>query len=212
MNKFTIPTKDLEALSIGMSSEETRYYLKGVNVKCVALGYRLAATDGHLLLCNMVYENTETHDECDVIICADFIKNALKIAKSMKMRFIDIEISDGQSRLVDGGRAVLSGDLVEGSFPNFERLLPDDSDKEYEYKLVINGINATKLAKVSKLITSNKHQFYNPRERHGTVFTITFPDRADFVAICCGYKVDESRAANYSRVSTILKPLESLAA
>ncbi len=209
MNKFTIPTKDLEALSIGMSSEDSRYYLKGVNVKCVALGYRLAATDGHLLLCNMVYENTETHDDCNVIICAGFIKNALKIAKSMKLTSVDIEISDGQSRLVNGERPVLSGDLVEGSFPNFERLLSEDSDKAYEYKLVINGINATKLAKVSKLITSNKHQSYNP-ERHESIFTITFPDRADFVAICCGYNMDESRAANYSRVSTILKPLESL--
>ncbi len=209
MNKFTIPTKDLEALSIGMSSEETRYYLKGVNVKCVALGYRLAATDGHLLLCNMVYENTETHNECNVIMCADFVKNALKIAKSMKLTSVDIEISDGQSRLLNGERPVLSGDLVEGSFPNFERLLSEDNDKDYEYKIVINGINATKLAKVSKLITSNKYQSYNP-ERHGNVFTITFSDRADFVAICCGYNVDESRTANYSRVRTILKPLESL--
>jgi hypothetical protein len=31
-------------------------------------------------------------------------------------------------------------------------------------------------------------------------------DRADFVAICCGYNVDESRTANYSRVRTILNP------
>ncbi len=210
MNKFTIPTKDLEALSIGMSNEETRYYLKGVNVKRVALGYRLAATDGHFLLCNMVDENTETHDACDVIMSADFIRNALKIAKSMKMRFIDIEISDGQSRLVDGGRAVLSCDLVDGSFPNFNRLLPDDSDTTHEKKLVISGINATKLAKVSKLITGNKHQPFNP-ERHESIFAITFPEREDFIALCSGCKVDESRAANYSRVSTILKPLESLA-
>ncbi len=210
MNKFTISTKDLEALSIGMSNEETRYYLKGVNVKCVALGYRLAATDGHLLLCTMVDENTETHDECNVVICADFIKNALKIAKSMKLRFVDIEIADGQSRLVNGGRAVLSGDLVEGGSPIIERLLPEDSDATHEKKLVISGVNATKLAKVSKLITGNKHQSYNP-ERHESIFAITFPEREDFVALCSGCKVDGSRAANYSRVRTILNPLESLA-
>lgn len=122
--EYQIDLRAIKAASYAMSSEETRYYLKGVCLEISAAhGVLAIATDGHRLIA-MQAGPANGHiapDPLEIIIPADTVKR-IKINK---------RYSDGILRRMDGGQWQIEHDgqiwafqPIDGSFPAWRRVLP----------------------------------------------------------------------------------------
>lgn len=125
----------LKKVSGCISTEETRYYLNGVNWASTPNGRRMAATDGHrLALCRYAANEDETAfsyiiPRKTVGVISQFLVNA------------DVEIfsvSNGNQIIntvleFKGPGLVLRSKLIDGTFPDVERVIP----KEFAHRLEI---------------------------------------------------------------------------
>lgn len=127
---FTIKKDDLkemiERTLYCASMDETRYHLTGVFFENVTKGkkhlFRFAATDGHRLgLMESVC--SEKFLEEGVIIAKKGVQEIRKLITYSEAE--DIEISVEKARvLLRIGQAVLSAKLVEGTYPDYQPLIP----------------------------------------------------------------------------------------
>ena len=102
-----IPTDLLKAALLCASSEETRYYLKGVHLSTSG---HMVTTDGHRLFCAKLSEAVLT----DVIIPLDTVKAALKLAPKKA----------GTIELNGNTLGGVTFTPIDGAFPDWRRVIP----------------------------------------------------------------------------------------
>lgn len=130
-NRFTIAAKDLlgilNKVSFAISTEETRYYLNGVYLHAASSDagqpvLRAVATDGHRMA------------RCEIAIPdgAAGIPGVIVPRKTVGefARLLDdatdevaVEVSDSKIRVTSGSTVLLSK-LIEGTFPDYQRVTP----------------------------------------------------------------------------------------
>ena len=124
--QYEIDLRAIKAASFAMSNEETRYYLKGVNIEISAAhGVLAIATDGHRLIAMQAAPASRaTTDTREIIIPAETVKR-IKINR---------RYSDGILRDMDNGQWQIEHDgqiwafqPIDGSFPAWRRILPKHS-------------------------------------------------------------------------------------
>ncbi|MEO1309830.1 MAG: DNA polymerase III subunit beta [Pseudomonadota bacterium] len=132
---FSLPAAELKRLidkaHFAMSQEETRYYLNGVYLHPFTDGeaptLRAAATDGHRL----------ARVDADLPSGADAMPGVIIPRKTVLelRRLLDdadeavgVEVSPSKIRFRFGD-LVLTSKLVDGSFPDYQRVIPSANDK-----------------------------------------------------------------------------------
>jgi DNA polymerase-3 subunit beta len=112
-----------------VSNDETRYHLNGVyferKLSAAGLGYLMVATDGHRLsLVNKGVENKDNKNSDGVIIPRKGLVEIHKLLQSIQGDFkIAIE---GSQLIVCHGPTVLMIRLIEGKYPNYRQLIPQN--------------------------------------------------------------------------------------
>lgn len=124
----TTATLDLAALiapvTFAMSSEETRFYLNGVFLHTAENGrLRAVATDGHRLAA--VY-GPELELPEGIIV-------PRKTVGMVPEGQVTVDIGEGRIRFTAGDTVIVSK-LVEGSFPDYERVIPKENDKPVTFE------------------------------------------------------------------------------
>lgn len=104
-----IPTDLLKAALVCASSEESRYYLRGVHLSTSG---HLVATDGHRMFVGRLAERPTI----DVIVPYDAVQVALKMAGA---RCKDLEIDLAANRI-----GQIQYTPVDGTFPDWRRVVP----------------------------------------------------------------------------------------
>lgn len=132
--KFRINADLFRAVSVAVSTDETRYYLNGVNVEQHPVkGVILTATDGHRLLCAHD-ENGETDGAYIVPAGKDLIR-ATKIGGPERRRTGGglVMVADGGSvtfrNAYDEATVTLPVKPVDWTFPDWRRVLPAAPDQ-----------------------------------------------------------------------------------
>lgn len=121
--------------SFAVSTEETRYYLNGVYLHPVrrpdGVILRAVATDGHRLaqMEQPCPEGAETAP--GVIIPRKTVAEVSKLLNESSDADVRISLSDTRVSF-DFGGVVLSSKLIDGSFPDYERVIPIHNDKDME--------------------------------------------------------------------------------
>ncbi|MBM3519980.1 MAG: DNA polymerase III subunit beta, partial [Alphaproteobacteria bacterium] len=135
-NRFTLSAADLKGLiektRFAISTEETRYYLNGIYLHEVAAGptLRAVATDGHRLAQAQVPRPEGAKGMPGVIIPR---KTVLEIVKLIEGSEEDVEIALSSSKIrFTTGSIVLTSKLIDGTFPDYERVIPRNNDKNLE--------------------------------------------------------------------------------
>lgn len=134
-NSFTIPAKELRTLvdrsRFAISTEETRYYLNGIYLhEADAAGtavLRAVATDGHRLALVETALPQGAAGMPGIIIPRKAITEIRKLAEDLDS---DIAIGLSETRIrvaVDG--LVLNSKLIDGTFPDYDRVIPSDNTK-----------------------------------------------------------------------------------
>lgn len=134
-HKFALPAHTLRALidrtRFAISTEETRYYLNGIYIHATesdgAKVLRAVATDGHRLA--RVEEPLPTGAAAmpGVIIPR---KTVAELRKLLDEVTEDVEIALSDTRIqFKVGAIQLTSKLIDGTFPEYERVIPRDNDK-----------------------------------------------------------------------------------
>ena len=117
-----------------MSSEETRYYLNGIymhatkNDKLNVL--RMVATDGHRLARVEMPAPEGSIDIPGVILPRKTVGEVRKLIDESADE-IEVALSETKVRFSFGG-VVITSKLIDGTFPDYERVIPSGNDKTLE--------------------------------------------------------------------------------
>lgn len=132
--RFELPAQTLRQIidktRFAISTEETRYYLNGIflHVSDEATPVlKAAATDGHRLARVTVPRPDGAEGMPDVIIPRKCVG---ELRKLLDERDGSVEISLSSTKIRFGlGTAVLTSKLIDGTFPDYSRVIPTANDK-----------------------------------------------------------------------------------
>jgi DNA polymerase-3 subunit beta len=129
--RFELPAATLrqviEKTRFAISSEETRYYLMGIFLHIVDDQLRAAATDGHRLARVTVPKPDGADGMPDVIIPRKAVAELYRLLEELEGT---VEISLSPTKVRFGlGSAVLTSKLIDGTFPDYNRVIPTANDK-----------------------------------------------------------------------------------
>ncbi len=124
----------VEKTRFAMSTEETRYYLNGVYLHTAELDgtsvLRAVATDGHRLARMELALPAGASGMPGVIIPRKTIGELSKLLEE-GVGEVKISLSENKIRFVCGG-AILVSKLIDGTFPDYERVVPEGNDRMME--------------------------------------------------------------------------------
>ena len=134
-HQFKLSAQDLRELidrtRFAISTEETRYYLNGIYLHAAEVdgGHRLraVATDGHRLA-RVEKELPEGAASMPGVIIPR--KTVAELRKLLEEESGDIQIGLSDTRIqFTAGSVTLTSKLIDGTFPEYERVIPRDNDK-----------------------------------------------------------------------------------
>ena len=135
---FSLPANDLRALidrtKFAMSTEETRYYLNGIYIHAAEQEgvkvLRAVATDGHRLARFEMPLPAGAENMPGVILPRKAVAELRKLVEEAGDS-INIGLSESKIRF-DFDHIVLTSKLIDGTFPDYQRVIPQGNDKIVE--------------------------------------------------------------------------------
>lgn len=118
----------IDNTAFSMAQQDVRYYLNGMLLEVTADRLRTVATDGHRLAMADAQLNTGVADRVQVIVPR---KGILEMSRLLA------EAGDARAKLtlgsnhlrVEYGTLTFTSKLIDGKFPDYERVLPKNADK-----------------------------------------------------------------------------------
>jgi DNA polymerase-3 subunit beta len=135
-HKFTVKAADLKRLidktQFAISTEETRYYLNGIYLHVAGSGkaqtLRAVATDGHRLAQVEFELPSGAAGMPGIIVPRKTVGEVQRLLEDNEAEVL-IELSAGKIRFTVG-EVVLTSKLIDGTFPDYGRVIPAGNDKE----------------------------------------------------------------------------------
>jgi len=149
-NDFALAANDLARLldktKFAISTEETRYYLNGIYMHAIDGKLRCVATDGHRLALAEMDLPKGADDLPGIIIPRKTIAELRRLIDGLS-ESIEISVSEAKIRFKVGS-AVLTSKLIDGTFPDYDRVIPKGGDK---HLVVDNTVFASAVDRVSTI-------------------------------------------------------------
>jgi hypothetical protein len=189
----------LKAVNLAASTEETRYYLKGVYVEVTALTVTYTATNGYILLSrreDCAEPNTLTGSW---IIPSDFIKSAKPGRASDYATMTTVPGPYNNTMLAFTGTITGMAAPIDGSFPDYRRIIPSTVDgKAGQY----DGNYTGTFAKFAKAIGQTYFHIHHNGE---SAAPVSFGHAGTFGVLM---PVRHTPGGNWDAAEAVLSPLE----
>jgi DNA polymerase III subunit beta len=135
-HKFKLPAADLKKLidktQFAISTEETRYYLNGIYLHAAgaakAATLRAVATDGHRLAQYELPLPSGAAGMPGIIVPRKTVGEVMRLIEDNEAE-VTVELSPGKIRFTLND-VVLTSKLIDGTFPDYARVIPQGNDKE----------------------------------------------------------------------------------
>ena len=137
-HQFSMPAAQLKLLidrtRFAISTEETRYYLNGIYLHDVSSGdepmLRSVATDGHRLAQAQLACPAGAAGMPGIIVPRKTVLELIKLLEDVEE---DVEVGLSSSKIkFSFSSLVLTSKLIDGTFPDYERVIPKNNDKRME--------------------------------------------------------------------------------
>ncbi len=121
----------IDRTRFAISTEETRYYLNGIFLHVTDDELRAAATDGHRLARFTIKRPDGAEGMPDVIVPRKCVAELRKLLEESLDSNVLIDLSASKVRFTLGGEngVVLTSKLIDGTFPDYSRVIPTGNDK-----------------------------------------------------------------------------------
>ena len=137
-HKFSLPSKDLAEMidktRFAVSTEETRYYLNGIYLHAHPeknkTYLRAVATDGHRLARYELNAPKGAVEIPGIIVPRKTVNEVRKLLEDIEDA---VEISVSETKIKFSlGSVTLTSKLIDGTFPEYQRVIPSGNDKALE--------------------------------------------------------------------------------
>ena len=122
----------IDKTRFAISTEETRYYLNGIYLHAAEQDgqavLRAVATDGHRLASSDAMLPDGAGDMPGVIVPRKTVNELHKLIEETETE-IRVSLSEAKVQFAFDG-VVLTSKLIDGTFPDYERVIPQGNDKE----------------------------------------------------------------------------------
>ena len=156
----------IDRTKFAVSTEETRYYLNGVYMHAKTTGaasvLRVVATDGHRLACVETPLPQGAESLNGVIIPRKTIAEIRKLLDDTSAETVTVSMSDNKVRFTLDN-ITLTSKLIDGTYPDYERVIPTDNDKSLEMSVKDLAVAVDRVSVVAertraiKMITGTNH-------------------------------------------------------
>ena len=191
---FELPAATLAELidrtRFAISTEETRYYLNGIFLHVTdedAPVLKAAATDGHRLARFTLARPDGAEGMPDVIVPRKAVGELRKLLEEAEGN-VQIDLSASKIRFTLGGEGgvVLTSKLIDGTFPDYSRVIPTGNDKllKVDPKLFFSGVD-----RVATIATEKTRAVKMGLDADKVTLSVTSPDNGNAA---------EELAASYS--------------
>jgi len=183
-HRFSLPPADLKKLILktqfAISSEETRYYLNGIYLHSTEVeGHQLlraVATDGHRLARVELPAPAGSTGMPGVILPRKAVNEILRLVEDAEGA-VEIELSTNKMRF-SFGETVLTTKLIDGTFPDYGRVIPAGNDKRLT---VERGVFREAVDRVSTISSERGRAVKLALSEGKLVLSVTNPDQGSAV-------------------------------
>jgi DNA polymerase-3 subunit beta len=131
---FSLPQNLFKTLfdktSFAMAQQDVRYYLNGILMEISPGKIKLVATDGHRLALSEIDIDTEVGEEKQIIVPR---KAVLELSRLLEPGDNPVKCTLSQNHLrVETEGLVFTTKLIDGKFPDYQRVIPVDGNKTME--------------------------------------------------------------------------------
>ncbi|WP_324262838.1 DNA polymerase III subunit beta [Altererythrobacter sp. H2] len=179
---FEMPARTLAELidrtRFAISTEETRYYLNGIFLHVSDEDrpvLKAAATDGHRLARYTIDRPEGAEGMPDVIVPRKAVAELRKLLEESLDGSVQIDLSASKVRFTLGGEGglVLTSKLIDGTFPDYSRVIPTGNDKllKIDPKSFYEGVD-----RVATIATEKTRAVKMGLERDKVTLSVTSPD------------------------------------
>jgi len=183
---FELPARTLAEMidrtRFAISTEETRYYLNGiflhVSDEAADSGgpvLKAAATDGHRLARFTLARPDGAEGMPDVIVPRKAVAELRKLLEEALDGNVQIDLSASKIRFTLGGEGgvVLTSKLIDGTFPDYSRVIPTGNDKilKLDPKSFYQGVD-----RVATIATEKTRAVKMGLENDKVTLSVTSPD------------------------------------
>lgn len=178
-HSFSLSAEDMRTLidrtRFAISTEETRYYLNGIYIHAAQREgtdvLRAVATDGHRLASVEVPLPDGAKGMPGVIVPR---KTVTELRKLIDESSEDITVSLSETKIrFSFDEAVLTSKLIDGTFPDYERVIPTGNDKDME---VERKVFADAVDRVSAISTEKSRAVKLSLSKGTLVLSASSPD------------------------------------
>lgn len=181
---FELPVKTLAEMidrtKFAISTEETRYYLNGIFLHVTDEDepvLKAAATDGHRLARFTLARPEGAEGMPDVIVPRKAVGEIRKLLEELDGTvLIDLSASKIRFTLSGEGGVVLTSKLIDGTFPDYSRVIPTGNDKllKVDPKLFFDGVD-----RVATIATEKTRAVKMGLEKDKVILSVTSPDNGN---------------------------------
>ena len=179
---FELPARELAEMidrtRFAISTEETRYYLNGIflHVSDEARPVlKAAATDGHRLARYTLDRPEGAEGMPDVIVPRKAVGELRKLLEEALDSNVQIDLSASKIRFALGGEGgvVLTTKLIDGTFPDYSRVIPTGNDKllRLDPKAFFQGVD-----RVATIATEKTRAVKMGLDEDKVTLSVTSPD------------------------------------
>lgn len=179
---FEIAAKTLAELidrtRFAISTEETRYYLNGIFLHVSDEDQpvlKAAATDGHRLARFTIARPEGAEGMPDVIVPRKAVTELRKLLEEALDSQVQVDLSASKIRFTLGGEGgvVLTSKLIDGTFPDYSRVIPTANDKllRLDPKSFYEGVD-----RVATIATEKTRAVKMGLENDKVTLSVTSPD------------------------------------
>jgi DNA polymerase-3 subunit beta len=191
---FELPAATLAQLidrtRFAISTEETRYYLNGIFIHVADDELKAAATDGHRLARFTLPKPDGADGMPDVIVPRKCVAELRKLLEEALDTNVEIDLSASKIRFTLGGEngVVLTSKLIDGTFPDYTRVIPTGNDKllRLDPRSFYEGVD-----RVATIATEKTRAVKMALEPDRVTLSVTSPDNGTAAEeVSADYKAD----------------------
>ena len=168
----------IDRTRFAISTEETRYYLNGIFLHVAeddGAVLKAAATDGHRLARFTLPRPAGADGMPDVIVPRKAVGELRKLLEEAMDGNVQIDLSASKIRFTLGGEGgvVLTSKLIDGTFPDYSRVIPTGNDKllKLDPKSFFEGVD-----RVATIATEKTRAVKMGVETDRVTLSVTSPD------------------------------------